>query len=218
MDIVLERILSLIPHKENGDFVHGEIKKFANNIGLKSGNLISDWINGRSASYKSYVYEIASKYDVSVEWLLGKSDIKKEATLSDRFDNVFPIRTKKIPLLGDIACGEPIYTNQEYDLYVDLDADIKADFALRCKGDSMINARLFDGDIVFCRQQETASNGDIVAVIIDDEATLKRIYFTGDSITLNSENPAYAPIVINRHDGKNVRILGKAIVFQSVIR
>ena len=74
MDITLERILSLIPKKPNGEFVHGSLKAFANSIGLKSGNLISDWINDRSRSYTNYLYEIAMKYNVSVEWLKGETD------------------------------------------------------------------------------------------------------------------------------------------------
>lgn len=80
MDITLKRILSLIPQKEDGSFVHGAQKKFAESIGLKSGNLISDWINGRSKSYDSYIYEIADKYDVSVEWLQGYTDVKEKPT------------------------------------------------------------------------------------------------------------------------------------------
>lgn len=76
MDITLERILLLIPKKADGKFVHGALKEFANSIGLKSGNLISDWINGRSESYRGYLYEIAAKYDVSVEWLKGETDDK----------------------------------------------------------------------------------------------------------------------------------------------
>lgn len=85
MDITLERILSLIPKKENGDYQHGALKAFANSIGLRSGNLISDWVKGRSESYKNYVYEVSAKYGVSVEWLRGETNdpsagIKKEAT------------------------------------------------------------------------------------------------------------------------------------------
>lgn len=83
LDKTLERIISLIPKKENGDFKYGALKEFANSIGLKSGNLLSDWIAGRSVSYNSYVYEIAAKYNVSIEWLKGETDdpsagIKKE--------------------------------------------------------------------------------------------------------------------------------------------
>ncbi len=81
MGITLERILSLIPQKEDGTFVHGAQKKFAESIGLKSGNLISDWIKGRSKSYDSYIYEISDKYNVSVEWLQGYTDVKEKPTV-----------------------------------------------------------------------------------------------------------------------------------------
>lgn len=80
MEIVRERVLSLIPKKEDGKFAHGALKEFANSIGLKSGNLISDWINSRSHSYMNYLYEIAAKYNVSVEWLKGETDIKNPAS------------------------------------------------------------------------------------------------------------------------------------------
>ena len=76
MDITLERILSLVPRKPDGKYVHGAKKTFAQSIGLESGNLISDWENGRNKSYKNYLYEIAAKYDVSVEWLRGETDEK----------------------------------------------------------------------------------------------------------------------------------------------
>lgn len=82
MDITLERILSLIPRKENGDFQHGALKAFANSIGLKSGNLVSDWLKGRSESYKNYIYEVSAKYGVSVEWLKGETDEKTPPTTS----------------------------------------------------------------------------------------------------------------------------------------
>lgn len=74
MDIMLTRILSLIPKKPDGKFVHGALKEFANKLNLKSGNVVSDWMNGRSTSYTSYVYQIADIYNVSVEWLKGETD------------------------------------------------------------------------------------------------------------------------------------------------
>lgn len=76
MDITLERILSLIPKKQNGDFVHGEKKKFAVSIGFKSGEIVSMWINGTSKSYAGKLHEISAKYHVSVEWLKGETDEK----------------------------------------------------------------------------------------------------------------------------------------------
>lgn len=83
MDIMLERILSLIPRKENGDFQHGALKAFANSIGLKSGNLVSDWLKGRSESYKNYIYEVSAKYGVSVAWLKGETDEKNPPVPED---------------------------------------------------------------------------------------------------------------------------------------
>lgn len=81
MDKMLTRILSLVPKKPDGTFKHGALKDFAQSIGLKSGNLISDWINGRSASYKNYIYKISSVYGVSVEWLKGDTDEKMPSVL-----------------------------------------------------------------------------------------------------------------------------------------
>lgn len=74
MDKTLERILSLLPRKPNGSFEHGAKTAFAHSIGLKNGNIISDWIKGRTNSYQNYLYEISAKYNVSVEWLEGKTD------------------------------------------------------------------------------------------------------------------------------------------------
>ena len=97
---------------------------------------------------------------------------------------------------------------------------IDADFYLIMKGESMINARIMDGDIVFIRQQPEVENGEIAAVAIDDEATLKRFYRDEETgtITLVAENPAYAPMVFTAENQKNVYILGKAIAFQSDVR
>lgn len=104
--------------------------------------------------------------------------------------------------------------------YVDAGTDVKADFCLKAKGDSMINARIMDGDVVFIRRQPVVENGEIAAVAIDDEATLKRFYRDGNTgtITLVSENPAYAPMVFTKESQKNVCILGKAIAFQSYVK
>lgn len=175
------------------------------------------------SSLQRYATGITLKIDYDKLAVIAQALNISPALLTDAdidlsYDNILPIQTKLIPLLGDIACGEPIIANQEYEVYVECNTDIKADFALRAKGDSMINARINDGDIVFIRRQDTVNNGEIAAVIIEDEATLKRVYFSDNMITLASENPAYPPIIITKGDNKNIRILGKAVIFQSIVR
>lgn len=181
-------------------------------------NDLSQYISGKVVPKQDKTYILAKALDVSEAWLMGY-DIPRERmdTTINQYDNVIPIKTKKVPLLGDIACGEPILCNQEYDLYIDVAEDIQADFCVRAKGDSMINARIFNGDIVFCKQQPTVENGEIAVVIIDDEATLKRVYQYKNRIELRAENPIVKPIEFEGEDLQKVRILGKAIAFQSMI-
>lgn len=135
------------------------------------------------------------------------------------YDNIYPIgATRKYPLLGKIACGEPIYSEQ--DGFIECTDDINADFCLICKGDSMINARIYDGDIVFIKACPIVDNGQIAAVSIDNEATLKRVYYYPQQkkLILNPENPEYEPLVYVGEELNDIRILGKAVKFLSNIR
>lgn len=133
--------------------------------------------------------------------------------------NILPMpEMRKIPLIGSIACGQPILAEQHIEEYIDIPRHIHADFALTCKGDSMINARIFDGDTVYIRQQDTVENGEIAAVLIDGEATLKRVKLHADRIILEPENPLYDPLVYRGEEMNTVRILGKAVAFTSAIR
>lgn len=127
------------------------------------------------------------------------------------------ISTKKLPLLGRIACGAPIYATSEYGSFCTPGADIEADFCLTASGDSMIGARIFDGDIVFIRAQDTVENGEIAAVVIEDEATLKRVYFYPEKnkLILSPENPKYEPLIFSGEELNSVKILGKAVAYQS---
>ena len=132
--------------------------------------------------------------------------------------NIEPIPTMvKVPLLGTIACGEPILAEENIEDYINMPEKAKGTFALRCKGDSMINARIFDGDIVFIREQPEVENGEIAAVLIEDEATLKRVYKTENSIELRPENPTFKPLYYQKEEMNKVRILGKAVGFYSNI-
>lgn len=126
--------------------------------------------------------------------------------------------TRQIPILGTIACGAPILAQEHIDGYTDVPSHIHADFALVCKGDSMINARIFDGDIVYIRQQEQVENGEVAAVLIDGEATLKRVRCFEDRVSFEPENPMYRPLILWGEDMNRARILGKAVAFTSAVR
>lgn len=142
-----------------------------------------------------------------------------DADTAHGFDNVCSPTVKRIPVLGAIACGEPIYAAEEHGIYVSVESGLDADFCLIASGDSMTGARIFDGDTVFIRAQESVDNGEIAAVVINDEATLKRVYFYPDEskLILSPENPKYAPLVYMRDELDTIKIIGKAIAFQSSI-
>ena len=125
--------------------------------------------------------------------------------------------SKYFPKLGRIAGGVPMFTNNEHEEYVVASSDIKADFCLEVRGDSMINARINDGDIVFIRKQADVNDGEIAAVQIDDEATLKRVYKSNDELRLEAANDRYPTLIYKITDAQNVSILGKAVAFQSNI-
>ena len=126
-------------------------------------------------------------------------------------------RFREIPILGTIACGAPILAQEHIEGYTTIPQDIHADFALVCKGDSMVGARIFDGDVVYIRQQETVENGEIAAVLVDGEATLKRVRHFGDRISLEPENPMYRPLIFWGEEMNQVQILGKAVAFTAII-
>lgn len=134
-------------------------------------------------------------------------------------DNIIPLpKMKKIPLLGTIACGKPILAAENIEALINADENLNADFALRCKGDSMINARIFDGDIVYIREQPDVEDGEIAAVLIGEEATLKRVYKYPLKVVLRPENPLYDDMIYSKEEMNEVRILGKAVAFLSAIR
>lgn len=173
------------------------------------------------------VESFARVLNVNPAWLIGKSDDMEIPSTNfidtSLFPNIFPLpKTKKVPLLGTIACGEPILATENIESYVDMDSDVHADFALRCQGDSMINARIMDGDIVFIRKQDMVDNGEIAAVLMDDcsesQATLKRVYVSDDKIRLCAENPNYQDMIFFENDMNKVRIIGKAIAFLSSVK
>lgn len=142
------------------------------------------------------------------------------AELAGWDSRVMPVAVKRLPVLGEIACGQPIFANEEYGSFVTADSDIDADFCLRARGDSMVGARIFDGDVVFIKSQSSVNNGEVAAVIIGDEATLKRVYFYPEKnkLILSPENPRYEPLVYIGEELDGIKILGRAVAFHSRIR
>lgn len=122
------------------------------------------------------------------------------------------VRQQRIPLLGNVSCGEPIFASEDYSTFVSAE-EVKADFCLRAKGDSMINARIFDGDMLFVKKQESVDDGEIAVVLIEDEATVKRVYYDKENnvLTLMPENPTYKPMRFMNSQLNQIRILGKVI-------
>ena len=172
------------------------------------------------------IKQIAAFLHTSGDILLetGMDDYERTVGLRDENaptpipDNIMPMpKTYKIPLLGTIACGEPILAAENIEDEVEIPEHIHADFALRCKGDSMINARIHDGDIVYIRQQPAVNNGEIAAVLIGDEATLKRVYVHSDHVVLQPENPSFDPLVYFGEAMEQIRILGKTVGFTSLL-
>ena len=187
------------------------IGKLCGEIGV-SRSVIGELKSGRTKKLSAGTMgKIADYFDVSVDRILTGED-KTPA-------NIIPVpEMKKVPLLGTIACGEPILADENIDGFLSMPEGVAADFCLRCKGDSMINARIFDGDIVYIRSQPNVNDGEIAAVLIGDEATLKRVHLFQDHIVLEPENPQYRPIVYWAEEMENVRIIGKAVAFTSAVR
>lgn len=128
-------------------------------------------------------------------------------------NGIRPIIRKKVPMLGNVACGEPIFAEEEHETLIDTDGSLDADFCLTAKGDSMINARIFDGDILFVKSQPAVNDGEIAVVLIEEEATVKRVYYDKENniIILMPENPMYKPMRFEGEKLNQIRILGKVV-------
>ena len=168
---------------------------------------VGNWETGNRTPDTEMLDRIARYFNVSVDYLLGRT--------GETFPvgtNILPLpETREIPLLGEIACGAPILAAENAEETVPLPAHVTADFCLRCKGDSMIGARIYDGDLVYIRRQNDVDDGQIAAVLIDDEATLKRVYKGNGSVILQAENAAANPMIYTGADAESVRILGLAV-------
>lgn len=200
---------------------HLSQEQLADAIGVSKSTIGMYEQGKRMPNTNTILKDIASYFGVSIDYLVGFMPQEANLTEEDfsRF-NLRPIHRHRIPMLGKIACGEPIMCEEEYETFVEAGTDIDTDFCVTAQGDSMINARILDGDIVFVRKQEMVENGEIAAIIVNDsEITLKRFFYYPElnQVVLQPENPGYRPMVYVNEDLAHIRVLGKAVAFTSHI-
>ena len=185
---------------------------------------ISQWETGRTNPDVETAQKLAAYFAVNLGYLLGSEEMRTNVPMSvpaeQLPENVTPTGTaprRRVPKAGKIADGKPVFSDGES---VELGADIDADFYLRMEGNSMVNARICDGDLVFVKRVPTVEHGDIAAVVIGDRAALKRVYYYPErsKLVLASENARCEPLVYIGQELAEVRILGKAVAFLSEVR
>lgn len=182
-----------------------------------SHSLITMYENGRRKPSFEMLCAIADYFGVRVNDLVADDPPAVTSILDDHI-LIMPAMIR-LPLIGNIACGTPITAQENIEDWVDVPEETRGDFVLRCKGDSMKDARILDGDLVVIRQQDDVQDGQIAAVLIDDEATLKRLFHVpGGAVMLQAANPAYPPMLCGgANEERAIRIIGLATHFISRI-
>ena len=210
-----------------GAIVMNETFQYRLNLAMKNNNIkaarlseitgippsgISQYRSGKAKASQEKLILLSKALNTSPVWLMGYDVPDASVNETVKVDNLYHISEKKYPLIGAIACGTPIFAEENIEDYITANMDdINADFCLRARGDSMEGAQIYDNNIVFIRKQPVVSNGEIAAVLIDDTATLKRFYHSNGIVTLNAENPKYAPLVYKEQELETVRVIGRAV-------
>ena len=187
------------------------VEELAHKMGYKDKSSISKIENGKADIPQSKIAAFADALQTTPAYLMGweEQPEPKKPTIPPGFEPM--PKMKKIPLIGAIACGEPITAEQNIEKMVDVPENIRCDFSLTCHGDSMVDAGIHDKDVVYIRIQPEVENGEIAAVRIDGEATLKRVYYNPGTLTQMPANPAYAPMIYTGPQLEEVHIEGKAV-------
>jgi repressor LexA len=187
-------------HAETG--VYPSVREIATEMGFRSTNTVAYYLNKLE---RTGLLERPTRQ--------ARTFALRSAALRRRRRAPAPSAANGIPLLGRVAAGQPILAQQNFDGMVTLDGFFPAGegtFALRVRGDSMIEAGIMDGDLVIVRQQTRVEQGEIGVAIIGDEATVKRIYDEGDAWRLQPENPALEPIRVPKSEG-GFAVAGKVV-------
>lgn len=184
-------------------------KEICKDLGFKE-MTFSDWVNAKTYPRIDKIEKIANYFHVQ------KADLVEEKRKP--LKNIVPIERCMVPIIGQIAAGKPILADEHIEAFLPCDTGVHADFGLIVSGDSMIGADIHDGDVVFIRSQPVVDDGQIAAVRIDDDATLKRFYKNPDGCTLVSMNPQYPPMIFNSDNCDSIQIIGLAVAKYSVIK
>lgn len=184
-------------------------KEICKDLGFKE-MTFSDWVNAKTYPRIDKIEKMANYFHVQ------KADLVEEKRKP--LKNIVPIERRMVPIIGQIAAGKPILADEHIEAFLPCDTGIHADFGLVVSGDSMIGADIHDGDVVFIRSQPIVDDGQIAAVRIDDDATLKRFYKNPDGCTLVSMNPQYPPMIFNSDNCDSIQIIGLAVAKYSVIK
>lgn len=198
---------------------------YAQEFGIVMGkSAISQYVGGKSLPAQRQLSVLGRALNVSEAWLMGydvprERESRASKSITD-IPGIQPIQRKSFPLLGEIACGEPTWKDEEHETMIESTDTIDADFCLRAVGNSMTGSQIDDGDIVFIKQMDMVDNGDIAAVLIENETTLKRVDYNAESgqLILWPDNPAYRPLIYQGEELNRIRILGRAVMIQKIIR
>lgn len=210
---MLDRDLPL--KKEISENIKGLIKekgwtqiKLSDVSGISKSTL-SDYINCRTLINPGNVEKLSIALNVpkyQIDPSFKRTDMLKEDNPNYFVDSAFI----SYPVIGSISCGNGVLAYEDIEGYEEIpESWVRGGehILLRAKGDSMVNARIHENDLLLIRRQNNFENGEIIAVLVDDEAYLKRVYKTENSLILNSENPKYEPIIVD--EDKNIKIIGK---------
>lgn len=183
------------------------VEELAKKMGYKDKSSISKIENGKADIPQSKVIAFARALNTTTAYLMG-IDTAKERSIPAGFQPL-PKRDR-IPRVGQIACGTPILAEENVEAYDEVPSDWHADFTLLCQGDSM-EPKIKDGDVVAIHSQPMVENGEVAAVLIDGEATLKRVFLFDDHIELRAVNPTFPTILRIGEDMNTITIEGKAV-------
>lgn len=181
----------------------------ADKLGYKSFTTIQKWEDGTSSPPIGTVKKVADILGVTIEELTSDKDLSSEPDLAGITNISFPA-SRPIPILGDICAGEGTWCEENFEGHFFIDSSVKADFCVKVRGDSMIDAGIRDGDLAFIKRTYDYKDGNIYAVRInsDCEAVLKKVFWQDDTIVLNPCNAEYKPIVT---DSEGVSVVGECI-------